>query len=109
MVHPIRDTVGQPIRKRFWDCFPARGGVPPIHRHFLHPDLSMKLAWIEPIFCRPGEAMQEVLTPEEADRFAAHLRPLVERGHGHRRIAASYPGAIRSTPKRTVTVSTAWG
>ena len=56
-----------------------------------------------------GEAMQQALTPEEADRFAAHLRPLVERGGGHRRIAASYLGATRSTPERAATVSTAWG
>src|ERR1700751_2849873 len=39
MVHPIRDTVAQPSRKRFWECFPSRSGVPPIHRHFSHPDL----------------------------------------------------------------------
>ena len=55
-----------------------------------------------------GEAMQQALTPEEADRFAAHLRPQVEHGRGDRRVAACYLWAARSTPDRTVTVSTAW-
>lgn len=45
-----------------------------------------------------SEAMQQALTPEEAERFAAHLRPLVERGNGHRRMAVSYLWATRSTP-----------
>jgi arsenite methyltransferase len=56
-----------------------------------------------------GEAMQQAFTPQEADRFTAHLRPLVEQGHGHRRIAVSYLGGTRSTRDHTVTVSTAWG
>lgn len=56
-----------------------------------------------------GEAMQQALTPQEADRLTAHLRPLVEGGHGHRRIAASYLGASRSKPESAATLSTAWG
>ena len=43
-----------------------------------------------------AEAMQQALTPDEADRFAAHLRPLVEQGHGHQRTAVSYLWATRS-------------
>jgi hypothetical protein len=43
-----------------------------------------------PLIPTLGEAMQQALTPQEADRFTGHLRPLVEHGHGHRRIAASY-------------------
>jgi hypothetical protein len=36
-------------------------------------------------------------SPEEADRFTAHRRPLVEQGHGHQRITASHPEPLRST------------
>ena len=61
-----------------------------------------------PLIPTLGEAMLRALTPQEADRFTDHLRPLVEHGHGHRRIAASYLWATRSTTERTVTVSTAW-
>jgi arsenite methyltransferase len=42
------------------------------------------------------EAMRQVLTTEEADRFSAHLQPLVEQGHGTRRLAVSYLSATRS-------------
>jgi arsenite methyltransferase len=34
------------------------------------------------------EAINEALTAEEAERFVAHLRPLVEAGHGTKRSAA---------------------
>jgi hypothetical protein len=40
--------------------------------------------------------MRQVLTTEEADRFSAHLQPLVEQGHGTRRLAVSYLSATRS-------------
>ncbi len=38
----------------------------------------------------PGEAIGRELTAEEAERFTAHLRPLVEAGRGTRRWAAAY-------------------
>jgi arsenite methyltransferase len=44
-----------------------------------------------------AEAMRRVLTAEEAERLAAHLRPLVEQGRGRRRTAAAYLWALRST------------
>jgi ubiquinone/menaquinone biosynthesis C-methylase UbiE len=44
-----------------------------------------------------AEAMRRVLTAEEAERLAAHLRPLVEQGRGRRRTAAVYLWALRST------------
>jgi hypothetical protein len=39
-----------------------------------------------------GEDMQQVLILQEADRFADHVRRLVEHGHGCRRVAVSYCG-----------------
>ena len=41
------------------------------------------------------EVMQEVLTPEEAERFTNHLRPLVEQGRGTYRMALAYLWAIK--------------
>jgi len=37
-----------------------------------------------------GEAMDQALTPEERERFAEHLRPLVEEGKGVWRMAHAY-------------------
>ncbi len=41
------------------------------------------------------EAMQEALTPDETAGFAAHLRPLVESGHGRARLAVAYLWAVK--------------
>ncbi len=41
------------------------------------------------------EAMRQALTPDEAARFEAHLRPLVERGEGTKRMATAYLWATR--------------
>jgi hypothetical protein len=43
----------------------------------------------------PGEAIAEALTPEEAQRFEAHLRPLVDAQSGIRRSAFAYLWAVR--------------
>ena len=43
----------------------------------------------------PGEAMQEALTPEETERFAAHLRPLVESARRKGREAVAYLRAVK--------------
>ncbi len=40
------------------------------------------------------EAMGEALTPEESERFASHLRPLVEAGNGEVRRASTYLWAV---------------
>jgi hypothetical protein len=37
-----------------------------------------------------GETIREALTSEEATRFEAHLRPLVDSGKGVRRSASAY-------------------
>jgi hypothetical protein len=37
-----------------------------------------------------AEAMREALTPEEAERYTAYLRPLVEEGRGTSRRASAY-------------------
>lgn len=43
-----------------------------------------------------GEAMAEALTPAEAGRFATHLRPLVEAGHGAMPFAVAYLWATKA-------------
>ncbi len=43
----------------------------------------------------PAEAMRQAPTPDEAARLRAHLRPLVEQGHGQRRTADTYLWALR--------------
>jgi ubiquinone/menaquinone biosynthesis C-methylase UbiE len=43
------------------------------------------------------EVMEEVLTPEEQQRYEAHMRPLVEAGRGSRRLAWAYLLAVKST------------
>ncbi|HET7273305.1 MAG TPA: hypothetical protein VFI90_19715, partial [Rubrobacter sp.] len=42
-----------------------------------------------------GEAMAEALTPDEAEIFAAHMRPLVERGERMSRDAVAYLWTVR--------------
>lgn len=42
-----------------------------------------------------AEAMEQVLTPEEAERFKYHLRPLVEGRQGTRRFARAYLWAVK--------------
>ena len=41
------------------------------------------------------EAMDQALTPDEAKRLAAHLRPLVEQGRGTWRMAHAYLWATK--------------
>jgi hypothetical protein len=41
------------------------------------------------------EAMEQVLTPEERERFTARLRPLVESGQGELRMAFAHLAATR--------------
>jgi ubiquinone/menaquinone biosynthesis C-methylase UbiE len=42
------------------------------------------------------EAMAETLSPDETDRFVAHLRPLVERGQGTFAVAFAYLWAVKA-------------
>jgi arsenite methyltransferase len=42
-----------------------------------------------------AEAMQQVLTPEEAEKFSEHMRPLVESRQGTRRMARAYLWATK--------------
>jgi arsenite methyltransferase len=41
------------------------------------------------------EVMEQVLTPQERERYEAHMRPLVESGNGSRRMASAYLLAIK--------------
>ncbi len=43
------------------------------------------------------ESISAALTREEADRFAAHLQPLVDAGHGLKRSAFAYLRAVKSS------------
>jgi ubiquinone/menaquinone biosynthesis C-methylase UbiE len=43
-----------------------------------------------------AEAMQEALTPAEAEQFIAYVRPRIERGEGTRRMATAYLWAVKS-------------
>jgi hypothetical protein len=42
-----------------------------------------------------AQAMGEALAPEERDKFAEHLRPLVEQGRGVWRMATAYLKAVK--------------
>jgi hypothetical protein len=46
-----------------------------------------------------GEAIAAALTPEEAQRFEAHLRPLVDAGKGLKRSSFAYLCALNSSRK----------
>jgi ubiquinone/menaquinone biosynthesis C-methylase UbiE len=52
-------------------------------------DAYLDAAW-NPKIPTMREVMRDVLTREEQDRYAMHLRPLVEGGRGSRRMAAAY-------------------
>jgi arsenite methyltransferase len=55
---------------------------------FLHTAGNPKIPTLE-------EAIQEALTPAEAERFRNHLRPLVETRQGTRRFAVAYLWAVK--------------
>jgi SAM-dependent methyltransferase len=58
-----------------WDTFLRQSGNPKIPTH--------------------EEALQEALSPAGAEQFAAHLRPLVDKGQGTRRMALAYLWAVK--------------
>jgi arsenite methyltransferase len=64
------------------------------HREPLPWDRFIKMSF-NPLIPTLGEAMDQVLTPEETERLTAHLRPLVESGAGRERRALSYLTATR--------------
>lgn len=49
-----------------------------------------------PLLPAVREVLHEALTREEEARFASHLRPLVERGHGANRLAVAYLWAAKA-------------
>jgi ubiquinone/menaquinone biosynthesis C-methylase UbiE len=64
---------------------------------------SWVLDWVRALGLAPnpnahtlGEVIREALTPEEAERFEAHLRPLVDSGRGVKRSAFAYLRAMKS-------------
>jgi arsenite methyltransferase len=65
----------RPVEPRPWEAFLNSAGNPKI-----------------PTF---AQAMEQVLTPEERDRVAGHLRPLVEEGKGVWRMAHAYLAATK--------------
>jgi len=48
-----------------------------------------------PLIPTIGEAIDRALTPDERERFVAHLRPLVEQGRGVWRMAQAYLVAVK--------------
>lgn len=48
-----------------------------------------------PLFPTLEEAMKQVLTPAEIQRFTNHMRPLVEKGQGTWRMAIAYLRATK--------------
>jgi hypothetical protein len=70
----VRLVVERP-EPRSWDGFLNSSGNPKI-----------------PTF---AEAMEQVLSPEEAARFVAHTRPRVEQGLGRWRMATAYLWATK--------------
>jgi arsenite methyltransferase len=76
--YPISMTLEaelRPLQPRSWESFLHASGNPKI------PTLA--------------EAMNEAFTPAERERLVAHLRPLVERGDGSRRLAHCYLSAVK--------------
>jgi arsenite methyltransferase len=65
----------KPTDSKPWDAFLNSSGNPKI------PTIA--------------QAMEQALTPEERDRFAAHLRPLVEEGRGVWRMGEAYLTAVK--------------
>jgi ubiquinone/menaquinone biosynthesis C-methylase UbiE len=55
---------------------------------FLHTAMNPKIPTL-------AEAMEQVLTAEEIERFTGHIRPLVEARKGTRRIALAYLWAVK--------------
>jgi ubiquinone/menaquinone biosynthesis C-methylase UbiE len=65
------------------------------HRQPIPWDRFIKMSF-NPLIPTLGEAMEQVLTPEETGRLTAHLRPLVERGAGRERRALAYLTAVKT-------------
>lgn len=75
MTHEVEVKPHPMAKTRDWDTF----------RNFAPNPLAPTLQ----------EAIDEQLTPEEQERFVAHLRPLVERGEGSYRMASAYVRAVK--------------
>lgn len=65
------------------------------HRQPVPWDRFIKMSF-NPLIPTLGEAMDQVLTPEETERFTAHVRPLIEAGAGRERRALSYLTGVKS-------------
>jgi arsenite methyltransferase len=74
-VHLILDVETSPPEPVPWDAF-------------------LDMPW-NPRIPSPREAMEQVLTPDERERYEAHMRPLVEGGRGSRRMASAYLLAVK--------------
>ena len=57
-------------------------------------DTFLDMAW-NPNIPTMREVLEEVLTAEERERYAAHIRPLVEQGQGRRTMASAYLRATK--------------
>jgi hypothetical protein len=57
-------------------------------------DTYLDTAW-NPKVPTMREVINQVLTSQEQDQYAGHFRPLVEQGHGNRRMASSHLLAVK--------------
>lgn len=57
-------------------------------------DTFLDMAW-NPNIPTMREVLEDVLTAEERERYAAHMRPLVEQGRGSRTMASAYLRATK--------------
>ena len=83
--------------------FAEKGGFFPIELELEAEIRAMEPTPLDAFLNRSGnpristiaEAMDQALTPEERERFAAHLRRVVEEGKGVSRMASAYLTATK--------------
>jgi len=76
------------LRAKFFDIEPETDAVP--WETFANSSGN-------PLVPTLREAIDDVLTEREAAEFEAHLRPLVEQGHGRRHVAAAFLWATKAS------------
>jgi arsenite methyltransferase len=88
-----RDLIGQAEKAGFQEIhLELRANIAPTEltdwQVFLHTPWNPKVPSL-------AQAMEQALTPEEAEKFVNHLRPLVESGKGVSRSAVAYVWAVK--------------
>jgi arsenite methyltransferase len=102
-IQPADSDPMRNVDERDLVSFAERAGFGEVHLEFtLDIRASPPLPWpavlngaANPRVPTLAEAMHQALTAQETDRMSAYLQPLVEQGHGTRRLAVSYLSATR--------------